>query len=187
METQTTRDPNLLKNRWYNPFLRLLVTKTLTEQTTNLLDPMIDTVVEVQYVIVIQTVLFHHKIDIVLTPETDTGMIEPLLLHNLKDQDMTTTDEIHVLIVHHTDLRIDRHIEEIHVIDIDHVHTLEIDNSHKTLRHIDLLHNHESLDFSDLDQVQKQKTKSTTFKQNNQIHLLTLKSICTILQKWLTL
>ena len=41
-------------------------------------------------------------------------MTELLLLHNLTDKDMTTTDEIHVLIVHHTDLRIDRHIEKIH-------------------------------------------------------------------------
>ena len=32
---------------------------------------------------------------------------------SLTDQDMASTDEIHVLVVHHTDLHIDRHIEEI--------------------------------------------------------------------------
>ena len=163
------------------------MTITLTEQTTNLQDPKIDIVVEVHHDIVIQTVIFLHKIDTVLTPDTHTRMTELLLPHNLTDQDMTTTDEIHVLIVHHTDLRIDRHIEKIHVINIDHVHTLEIDNFHNTLRHIDFLHNHENLDLLDLDQILRQKMKSITFKQNNQIHLLTLKSICTILQKWLTL
>ena len=138
--------------------------RTLTEQKTNLQDPMIDTVVEIHHFIVIQTAILHHKIDIVLTLETDTDMTELLLLHNLTDQDMTTTDEIHVLIVHHTDLHIDRHIEE-------------IDNFHNTLRHIDLLHNHENLDLADLDQVLKQKIKSIPFKQNNQSHKLILKSI----------
>ena len=93
---------------------------------------MIDFVVEVNHVIVIQTAICHTKIDTVLTPETDTDMTELLLLHNLTDQDfMTTTDEIHVLIVHHTDLCKYRHIEEIHVIVIDHVHTLKIDNFRK--------------------------------------------------------
>ena len=123
---------------------------------------MIDIVVEVHHVIVIQIVIFHQKIDFVLTPETDTGMTELLLLHNSTDQDMTTTDEINVLIIHHTDLCKDRHIEKIHV--IDHVHTLEIDNSHKTLRHIDLLHNHENLDLSDPDRVLKRKIGVNTIQ-----------------------
>ena len=92
---------------------------------------MIDTVVEVHHVIVIQIVIIHHKIDIVLTLETDTDMTELRLLHNITDQDMTTIHDIHVLIVHHTDLHIDHHIDEIHVLDIDHVHTLEIDPFHK--------------------------------------------------------
>ena len=100
---------------------------------------------------------------------------------------MTTIDETHVLIVHHTDLHLDHHMDEIHALDIDHVLTLEIDNFHNTLRHIDLLPNHERLDLLDLDQVLKQKVKSLPFKQNNQIRLLTLKSICTIREKWLTL
>ena len=164
-------DLNLLKNHLYNTSDLLLVTITLTEQITNLQNPMIDTVVEVPHVMVIQIAILHHKIDIVLTLETDTDMTELLLLHNLTDQDMITIDEIRVLIIHHTDLYVDHHIDEIQVLDIDHVHTLEIDNFHKALRHIDLLHNHESLDLSDLDQVLKQKTKSTPFNKNNQIHL----------------
>ena len=154
-----TLDPNLLKNHLYNTSILLPVTITLTERTTNPQDLLIDIVVEVHHVIVIQTIMLHPKIDIVLTAETDTSVTELLLLHNLTDQDLTTTDEIHVLIVHHTDLRIDRHIEKIHVIDINHVHTLEIDNFHNTLRHIDLLHNHENLDLSDIDQVLRQKNK----------------------------
>ena len=143
---------------------------------------MIVIVVEVQHVIVMQIAILHHKIDIVLFLETDTDMIELLLLHNLTDQDMTTTAEIHVLIVHHTDLHIDDHIDEIPALDIDHVHTLEID-FHNTLRHLDPLPKNESVDFSDLDQILKQRRKSVPFEQNNQIHQLTLKSICTILQK----
>ena len=43
---------------------------------------MIDTVVEAH-----QIAINHHKIDIVLTLETDTDMAELLLLHNLTDQD----------------------------------------------------------------------------------------------------
>ena len=164
-------DLNLLENHLYNTSDLLLVTITLTEQITNLQNPMIDTVVEVPHVMVIQIAILHHKIDIVLTLETDTDMTELLLLHNLTDQDMITIDEIRVLIIHHSDLYVDHHIDEIQVLDKDHVHTLEIDNFHKALRHIDLLHNHESLDLSDLDQVLKQKTKSTPFNKNNQIHL----------------
>ena len=99
----------------------------------------------------------NHKIDIILTLETDTDLTELLLLHNLTDQDMTTIDQIHVRIVHHTDLHIDHHIDEIHILDIDHVHTLQIEIFHDTLRHIDLLLNHESLDLLDLDQVMKKK------------------------------
>ena len=108
-----TLDLSLLKSHLYNTFVLLLVAITLTEQTTNPQDPMIDNVVEVHHVIVKKTVILHHKIDIVLVPETDTGMTELLLLPNLRDQDLTITDEIRVLIVHHTDLRIDRHIEKI--------------------------------------------------------------------------
>ena len=129
---------------------------------------MIDTLVEVYHVIVTQIAKIHHKIDIVLTLETDTDMTELLLLHKLADRDMTTIDEIHA-------------------IEINRVLTLEIDNFHNTLRHIDLLLNHDSLDLLDLDQVLKHEIKLLPFKQNNQIHLLTLKFICTILQKWLML
>ena len=137
---------NLLQNHLYNTSILLLVKIALTEQTTNLQKPMIDTVVEVHHVIVIQIAKLHHKIDIVLTLEADTDMPELQLLHNLTDQDMTTIDEIRVLIVHHTDLHIHHHLDEIHILDIDHVHTLEMDDFHNTLRHIDILPNHRSLD-----------------------------------------
>ena len=180
-------DLNLLKNHLCNTSVLRLVKTTFTKQITNLRNPMLDTVVELHLVRVIQTAILHHKIDIVLTPETDTDMTELLFPHNLTDQDMTTIGKIHVLIVHHKDHHIDHQIDEIHVLDIDHLHTLEIDIFHNTLRHIDLLPNHKSLNLLDRDQVLKQKIKSKPFKQNNQIHLLTLKSICTILQKWLTL
>ena len=125
------------------------MTISLTEQITNPQNPMIDTVVEVHHVIVIQIAILHHKIDIVLTLETDKDMAELLLLHNLTDQDLTTIDEIHAPIVHHTDIYIDHHI--------DHVLTLVIDNFHNTLRQIDLLLNHDNLDVLDLDHVLKQK------------------------------
>ena len=130
-------DLNLLKNHLYNTSVLLLVKITLTEQTTNLQNSMIDTVVEVRHVIVIQIAILHHKIDIFLTLDTDTDMTELLLLHILTDQELTTIDEIRVLIVHHRDLPIDHHIDEIHVLDIDHVHSLEIDNFHNTLCHLD--------------------------------------------------
>ena len=180
-------DQNLLKNHLYNTSVLILVTITLTEQTTNLKNLMIYTAVEVHHVIVIQIATIHHKIDIALTLETDTDMTELLLLHILTDQDITTINAIHVPIVHHTDLRIDDHIDKIHAMDINHVPTLEIDNFHSTLPHTDLLLNHDSLDLFDLDQILKQEIKSITFKQNNQTHLLTLKSTCTIIRKWLML
>ena len=185
MKTRETPmlDLNLLKNLLYNTSALLLVTIILTEQITNLQNLMLETVVEVHHVIVIQIAIIHHKIDIALTLETDIDMTELLLLHNLVDQDMTPIDEIHVPIVHHTDLHTDHHIDKIHAIDINHVPTLEKDNFHNTLPHIDLLHNQDSLDLSDLDQILKQEIESTTFKQNNQIHLTTLKSLCTILHK----
>ena len=167
-----TLDLGLLKNHLYNISVLLLVRMTLTEQTINLQDPMIDTVVGVHHVIVIQIAILRHKIDIVLTPETDTDTTKLLLLHNLTDQDMKTTDVIHILIVHHTDLHIDHPIEEIQVLDIEYVHTLEIDNFHKTLFHIDLLHNHENLGLSDLDQLPKQKSQyhsNRTIKVTDQL------------------
>ena len=129
METKETPmlDLNLLKNHLYNTSVFLPVTLTLIEQITNIQNPMIDTVVEVHHVIVIQIAIYHHKIDIVLTLETDTYMTELLLLHHLTDQDMTTIDKIHAIV-------------------IDYVLTLVINNLHNTLRYIDLLLNHDSLD-----------------------------------------
>ena len=146
MKTEETPmlDLNLLKNYFYNTSVLLLVPIIFTEHITNLHNPMIYTVVEVHHVIVIQIELLHRKIDIVFTLETDRDMTELLLLHNFTDQDMTTIDQIHVPIVHHTDLHLDHHIDIIHTIDINHVLTLEI--FHNTLRHIDLLLNHDSLD-----------------------------------------
>ena len=157
MKTNGTpmQDLNLLKNHLYNTSVLLLVTIILTEQITNLENLMIDTVVEVYHVIVIQIAIFHHKVDIVLTLETGTGMTELLLLHNLTDQDMTTIDEIHVPIVHPTDLHIDQHIDKILAIDVNYVFTLETDNFQNTLHYLDLLLNHDSPDLLDLDQVLK--------------------------------
>ena len=114
-------DLNLHKILLYHTFVLLLVKLTLTEQLTNLKNPMIDTVVEVHHVKVIQIAILHHKFDIVLTLGTDTDMTELLILQNLPDQDLTIINEIHVLIVYHADLPIDHHIDEIHVLDIDHI------------------------------------------------------------------
>ena len=178
-------DLNLLENLLYNTFVLLLVRITLTEQITNLQNLMIDTVVEVHHVIVIQIAILDHKIDVVLTLETDTDITELLLLHNLIDQEMTRIAEIHLRIVQHTDGLSFHLIGEIHVLDIDHIHTLEIDHFHKKLRDINFLPNPKSLDLVDLDQVLKQQIKSIPFIQSNQVHLLTLKSTCTIPKKWL--
>ena len=165
-------DLNLLKNHLYNTFDLLLVKITLTEHISNLQNPVRDTVVEVHHVIVIQIAILHHKIDNVLTLETDTDIREVLLLHNLTHQGMTIIDVIHVLIIHHTDLLIDHHRDGINDLDTDHVHTLEIDHFHNLLRRIDILPNHKSSDLLDLDQVLRQKIKAIPFKQNNQIPLL---------------
>ena len=73
---------------------------------------MIDTVVEVYHVIVIQIAMFHYKIDIIPILGTDIDMTELLLLHTITGQDMIIIVEIHVLIVHHTDLLIDHHIDD---------------------------------------------------------------------------
>ena len=175
MKTKETPmlEVSLLRNHLYNISVLLTVTIILTEQITNLQNLIIDTVVEVHHVIVIQIVIIHHKLYIVFTLETGTGMTELLLLHSLTDQDMATIDKIHVPVVHPTDLHIDHHIDKILAIDINHVLTLETDNFHNTVY--------------DLDQILKHEIQLITFKQNNQIHLLTLKFICTILQKWLML
>ena len=148
---------------------------------------MINTVVEVHHVIVIQIETFNHKIDIVLILEIDNYMTELQLLGNLTDQDMTIIDEIPALIVHHTDLLIDRHIYEIHALDTDHVNTPETNNFRSTLRYIDHLLDQETLDLLDLDLILKQVIEQTPFNQKNQNYLLTLKSTCTIPQRWLTL
>ena len=129
-------DLNLLKNQLYNTSVLLLVTITLTEQLTNLQNIMIDIVLEVRHVITIQTTIIHYKIDIALTLQTDTDMTELLLLHNSTDQDMTTSNAIHVPIVLHTDLHTDHHINKIHAIDVILVPTLEIDNFHSTIPHV---------------------------------------------------
>ena len=141
MKTKEThlQDLNLHKIHLYNFFALLPVKITRTEQISNLQTPLIDTVVEVCHVIVIQIETFHHKKYIALILEIDTDKTELLLPHSLTDQDMTIIDEIYAFIVHHTDLPRDRHIDEIQALDLDHVHTPEIDQFRNTLRHIDLL------------------------------------------------
>ena len=68
-------DLTLLKI-FYNSSVLLLVKILLTEQITNPQIPMIDTVVDVHQVKVLQIAILHDKIDIVLTLETDTDIIE---------------------------------------------------------------------------------------------------------------
>ena len=70
---------------------------------------------------------------------------------------MTIFDEIPALIVHHTELPIDGNIGEIHASDNDRVHTPETDNFRSTLRHVDLLLDHEILYLSFLDHIVKQE------------------------------
>ena len=163
MKTKETHmlDLNLHKQLLYKTFALLPAKITRTEQISNLQIPLIDTVEEVHHVIVQQIVTLHHKIDILLNLEIDTVMTELLLPHNLADQDMTNIDQIHALIVivHHTDFPIDRHIDDIHDLDIDHVHTPETSHFRNTLRHIDLLLDQEILDLLDLDHILKQKQK----------------------------
>ena len=157
----------------------------LTEPTTNLQNLVIDTAVEVHHVTVIHIVKLHDKIDIALTLETDTDMTELLLLHTLTDLDMTIIDKIHVLIAHHTDLLIDHHLDEIHILDIDHILILEIDRQFPqyTSSYRSLSQPRESRPFRSRSNEQ-QKLKSIPIKQNNPIHLLILKSLCTTLQNW---
>ena len=64
--------------------------------------------------IVIQLETRHHKTDIALIPEIDTDLKALLLLHSVTDQVMKIIYKIHCLIVHHTDLLIYRHVDEIH-------------------------------------------------------------------------
>ena len=70
---------------------------------------------------------------------------------------MTNVDEIHVPIVHHTDLLIDHQMDEILALDIDHVHTPETENFRSRLCHLDLLLDLEILDVLDLDRILKQE------------------------------
>ena len=61
-----------------------------------------------------------HKIDTVFHPEIDLVKTKVLLLHNTLDHDMSLTNAIHTLTVHHTDLLIDRLIDTILALDTDH-------------------------------------------------------------------
>ena len=65
---------------------------TGTEQI-NLQTLLIDIVEKVHHIIVIQIESFHHKIDIVVILEIDTGIAELLLPHNLIYQDTIIIDE----------------------------------------------------------------------------------------------
>ena len=121
----------------------------------------------------------HQKIDIVLILGIDTSITELLHLRNLTDQEMRTIDEIHALI--------DRHKDKIHALDIDHIHTPETDHFRTILCRIDLLQEQDILDLLDLDHILEEKIKQIPFNQKQQFHLLTLKSTCTIQQRWLTL
>ena len=129
---------------------------TRTEQI-NLQISLVDTVVELHHVIILKIERFHHKIDVVLILEVDRDKTEQLLPHKITDQDMTIFGEIHACIVHHRDLLKDRHIDEIHALDVDHVHTPETDISRSTLCHTELLLGQDILDILDLDHILKQE------------------------------
>ena len=93
MKTKETHKLDIIlhNSHMYDTFAPLRVKITLTEQRI-LQIPLIDTAVEVHYVIVIQIETFHHNLDIVLILEIVTDMTELLLPHNITDQDMTIID-----------------------------------------------------------------------------------------------
>ena len=66
-------------------------------------------------------------------------MKEPLVLYNLTVPYMTTIDEIHAHLVHHTDLPIDHHIDAISLLYIDHAQIQEKNQFNIILLHIGLL------------------------------------------------
>ena len=108
----------------YKFFVLLLVIKKLIQNICNVF--LIDIIEDVHQVIVFQIETLLHKTGIALIPEIDIVIKELLLLHSLPDEDMTTIDEILVLIVHHTDLHFDHNVDEIHALDLEHVHFEEI-------------------------------------------------------------
>ena len=113
----------------------------------------------------------------------------PTIPHNLSDQVKTIIDGIHALIVHHTDLLIYRHVEEVHALDVDHVHTPETGHFRITRRHLDLVIHQEIPDFFDLHHVLRQEVKQIPFNHRKKSNspILTSMSTCTFPQRWLTL
>ena len=84
---------NLHKNHSYSTFVLLLMIEQNTKKKG----------IKVGVLHVTPHTTRHiHKIDTVLHPETDLVMTKVLLLHNTLDHDMTLTNAIHALIVHHT-------------------------------------------------------------------------------------
>ena len=125
------QDQNPLKNPSYNTFVHPLMIehKGMTQNQTNIT---LDTVVEVHPVMSIKNLT-----DNDLFLELAITMIEQLLLHTIPDLDMTTTNVIHVPIVHHIDLPIDHPTNVIHTPVIDHDHTQETTTFHDILLLID--------------------------------------------------
>ena len=125
------QDQNPLKNPLYNTFVHppMIEHKDLTQDQTN---TPLDTVVEVHPVMTIKNLT-----DNDLFLELDITTIEQLLLRTIPDLAMTTTNVIHVPIVHHIDLPIDHPTNAIHTPVIDHDHTQETTTFHAILLLID--------------------------------------------------
>ena len=134
--------------------------------STSVLHPMIerkpmiiDTEAEAIHVttLITKTIL---KTDIVLHREIDLVKTKLPLLHNILDHDMIITNEIHDLIVLHTDLLIDPHIDTHLVHDIDHVLIQETTIFLNIQIHTDHLQDQEILDILDLVHTLTLGTKS---------------------------
>ena len=149
-------DLKLHKSHLYNTFTPILVKISRTEQIY-LHTPLIKTL-EVHHVIVRQIQPFHHKIDILLILEIDTDDRTATLPQvNRSRYDNYRQDSRS----HRSPYRssYDSHIDEIHALDIDHVHTPGTDKFRSTFRHMDLLLYQETLDLLDLDHILKHEIK----------------------------
>ena len=95
-------------------------------------------------------------------------MTKVLLRHNTLDHVMILTNAIHALTVHHTDLLIDRLIDTILALDIDHAPILETIIFQDIKIHTDHLPDQEILDFLDLVHTNTLEIKINTTQPQDQ-------------------
>ena len=172
-------DQNLLKNLFYNTFVRLL----MTEQN----EMIQDIEAEVHHETIIITKIKTPTQDRVLHLEIDSVMTKIQLLHNSHDHNTTIINEIQDLTDHLTGHHTDLFIDAILVPDRDHVHIHEIIIFNGILLLSDHLQDHDTLGFLDHGHIHILVINLTQFNHKHRMIPLTSKYACITLLRRLML